>query len=88
MPADPDLLEEIYAFARARAVERTQKRGMDQDALRVATSHLRTLQWAYAEAKNAGTTPALAAAIDVCRKAAMRDRDHPDYDPLWTLPRP
>lgn len=86
MPADLDLLEEVYAFARARAVERTQRRGMDADARFFATSHLRSLQRFYAEAMHSGTNAALAAAIDVFRKAAMRDSDHPDYDPLWTLP--
>lgn len=86
MPADPDLFEEVYAFARARAVERTQRKGMDLDARRFATSDLRWLQTAYGEAKQAGTHAALAAAIDVFRKAAMKDSDHPDYDPLWTLP--
>lgn len=86
MPADLDLLEEVYAFARARAVERTQRRGMDLDARHHATSNLRWLQTAYGEAKHAGTNAALAAAIDVFRKAAMRDSGHPDYDPLWTLP--
>jgi len=86
MPADPDLFEEVYAFARARAVERTQGKGLDVDARRILTSNLRWLQTAYAEAKHAGTNAALAAAIDVFRKAAMKDSDHPDYDPLWTLP--
>lgn len=86
MPADPDLLEQVYAFVRARAMERTQRKGMDEVAHRVARDDLRHLQWSYAEAKNAGTNAAIAAAIDVCRKAAMRDADHPDYDPVWTLP--
>lgn len=86
MPADVDLLEEVYAFVRARAVERTQQRGMDMERRRVMTDQLRHLQWAYAEGKQAGTNAALAAAIDVCRKAAMRDSSHPDYDPVWTLP--
>jgi len=85
MPADPELLEEVYAFARARAVDATQRKGMDLDARRIATSHLRMLQRYYAEAKQAGTNAALSAAIDVFRKAAMKDRDHADYDPLWTL---
>lgn len=86
MPADLDLLEEVYAFARARAVECTQKKGLDLERRRDLTARLRNLQWAYAEAKNVGTNAALAAAIDVCRKAAVQDRDHPEYDPLWTLP--
>lgn len=86
MPADIDLLEEVYAFARARAVERTQQRGMDMERRRIVTDQLRRLQWAYAEAKQAGTNAAIAAAIDIFRTAAMRDSSHPDYDPLWTLP--
>lgn len=86
MPADLDLLEEVYAFARARAVERTQKQGMDLEARRMATSNLRMLQTYYAEAKHAETNRALTAAIDVFRKAAMRDSGHKDFDPLWTLP--
>jgi len=86
MPADLDLLEEVYGFAKARAVERTQGKGMDLGARRVATSNLRMLQTYYAEAKHAGSNAARAAAIDVFRKAAMRDSGHRDYDPLWTLP--
>ena len=86
MPADPDLMDEVYAFARARAVERTQRKGMDLEARQLATSHLRWLQTAYADAKHAGTHAATSAAIDVFRKAAMTDSDHPDYDPIWTLP--
>ncbi|NYI81254.1 hypothetical protein [Nocardioides panzhihuensis] len=86
MPADPDLMEEIYAFARARAVERTQRKGMDLQARQFATSDLRYLQTAYAKTKWDGTNAAISAAIDVFRKAAMRDSDHPDYDPIWTLP--
>lgn len=85
MPVDRDLLEEVYAFARLRAVEGAQRKGMDLGVRRAATSHLRMLPTYYAEAKHAGTKAALAAAIDVFRKAAMRDSDHPDYDPLWTL---
>lgn len=85
MAADPDLLEEVYVFARARAMERTQGKSLDVVHRRVLTDQLRHLEWAYVEAKKAGTSAALAAAIDVCRKAAMRDSKHPDYDPLWTL---
>lgn len=59
---------------------------MDLDSRRFATSHLRNLRWAYAEVKQRRTNAPLAAAIDVCRKAAVPDHDHPDYDPLWTLP--
>lgn len=86
MPADLDLMEEIYAFARARVVDRTQRRGMDLDARNFAASDLRMLQTYYGEAKYAGTNAALSAAIDVFRKSAMRDSGHPDYDPLWALP--
>ncbi len=89
MPADPDLLEEVYDFAKAREKERIEralkKGGLDYNERRALNSALHNLQWAYAEAKKAGTNAALSAAIDVCRKAAMRYRDHPDYDPLWTL---
>lgn len=86
MPADLDLLDEVYSFAKDRAVERTQKHGMDLEARRIATSNLRMLQTYYAEAKHAGTDAAFAAAIDVFRKAAMRDSGHSDFDPRWTLP--
>ena len=89
MPADPDLLEEVYAFARVRAQERLDKArkrgGLDGNNRRAVEIPLRNLQWAYAEALSIGTNEAIAAAIDVCRKAAMADKDHPDYDPLWTL---
>ena len=86
VPADIDLLEEVYWFARARAEEKTQKRGMDEERVAYYRDDLRRLQWAYAEAKQDPRTPVVAAAIDLLRKAAMRDQDHPDYDPLWTLP--
>lgn len=89
MAADPDLLLEIYAFSRAREQERIdraiKKGGLDYTQRRFLMSPLRNLQWAYAEATKAGTSAAIAAAIDVCRKAAMQDRNHPDYDPLWAL---
>ncbi|HSX68512.1 hypothetical protein [Nocardioides sp.] len=82
MPAGRELLESVYAFARARAQARLQGRGLDEERRRSLTSQLRHLHWAYAEAKMVGTDAALAAAIDVCRKAAMRDAEHPEYDPL------
>jgi hypothetical protein len=87
MPADPDLLEDVYWFARAREKERVDKAlkrgGLDWDDRRMLQSALHNLQWAYAEAKRAGRNEAIAAAIDVCRQAAMKDRDHPDFDPVW-----
>lgn len=96
MPADWDLLEAVYAFARDRQTERLRKAENDPNRYRyerfdsrsvdAVKSHLRHLQWQYAEAKKTGTNSAISAAIDVFRVEAMRNSQHPDYDPLWTIP--
>lgn len=89
MAADIDLFEEVYAFVRARLTERIDqsvKRHHPQDKIRWDREALKAVQWYYAEAKRWPTNEAIAAAIDVFRKRAMPFSDHPDYDPLWTLP--
>lgn len=88
MPADLQLLEEIYGFARARQADRikeAERKGFD--AYDRARREFRTMQLFYADAKQHPTNHIIALAIDMCRSWAMKDQDHPDYDPLWTLPK-
>jgi hypothetical protein len=40
------------------------------------------------EALYAGTNEAITVAIDVCRKAAAKDRKHAGYGSIWASTRP
>lgn len=85
---DLELLDEIYAFVHARAVEKIGVRGMDWDERRFAASHLDYVDTIYTDTKERLWKPgALAAGVDLLRHAAMRDRDHPAFDPLWHIER-
>lgn len=89
MAADWDLMDEVYFFARDRAQHRlwlAKEHHRGADAIRSAKAQLEVLQRWYAEAKHDGSSKAIAAAIDVFRKHAMKDQDHPDYQSIWTLP--